>query len=371
MPRGRQHGPVSERTPARSGDARTALSSADRYKNAERRALAGTRRLAARLFRPAIDLWHHGARLGRQKLTIMIVPHSQRKVVNLQFSVFGLAFVCVLLATLLVVSVSLSTGFTRTHERFLDASRALAASETTVESMTDEVKELQRVVIQFRQSLERVLGVVGTENARGYLTTGVGGDLASFVSESLVIASDVRSLTELRSLRTYLEASLGPLQEIENALLAQRELLVDIPSLWPVAAGKGYITTDFGPAIHPFNRRWYIHKGIDIAWLRGTEIVATANGRVQRVGYEPYNLGHFVIVKHKYGFATVYGHLNRRPLVKQGQQVEHGEVLGYLGSTGLSTGPHVHYEVWIAEQVVNPRQFLSIVNSSRRGAAPR
>ena len=88
-------------------------------------------------------------------------------------------------------------------------------------------------------------------------------------------------------------------------------------------------------------------------------------------GYEPYNLGHFVIVKHKYGFATVYGHLNRRPLVKAGQQVERGAVLGYLGSTGLSTGPHVHYEVWIAEQVVNPRQFLSIVNSSRGGALPR
>ncbi len=311
------------------------------------------------------------ARIGSRKFTIMIVPHSQRKVVNLQFSWFGLLFVCVLLATLLAVSVALSTGFTRTHERFLDASRALAASETTVESMADEVKELQRVVIQFRQSLERVLGVVGTENARGYLTGGVGGDLASFVSESLVIASDVRSLTELRSLRTYLEAAIGPLHEIENALLAQRELLVDIPSLWPVTAGKGYITTEFGPAIHPFNRRWYIHKGIDIAWLRGTEIVATADGRVQRVGYEPYNLGHFVIVKHKYGFATVYGHLNRRPLVKAGQQVERGAVLGYLGSTGLSTGPHVHYEVWIAEQVVNPRQFLSIVNSSRGGALPR
>jgi murein DD-endopeptidase MepM/ murein hydrolase activator NlpD len=346
-------------------------SSVDRYKDAERRVLTGTVRMAAGLVRPVVDLWQRAVRAGNQKLTIMIVPHSQRKVVNVSFSVFGLLFVCGLLATLLVVSLALSTGFTRTNERFLDASRALAASEATVESMTDEVKELQRVVIQFRQSLERVLGVVGTDTARGYLTGGVGGDLASFVSESLVIASDVRSLTELRSLRTYLEAAIGPLQEIEGALLAQRELLVDIPSLWPIVAGKGYITNDFGPAIHPFNRRWYIHKGIDIAWLRGTEIVATANGRVLRVGYEPYNLGHFVIVKHKYGFATVYGHLSRRPLVKAGQQVARGEVLGYLGSTGLSTGPHVHYEVWIAEQVVNPRQFLSIVNSSPRGAVPR
>ena len=136
--------------------------------------MAGARRLAFGLVRPVFGLGQRAARIGQQKLTIMIVPHSQRKVVNLQFSVFGVLFVCFLLAALLVVSVSLSTGFTSTHERFLDASRALAASETTVESMADEVKELQRVVTQFRQSLERVLGVVGTENARGYLTAGRG-----------------------------------------------------------------------------------------------------------------------------------------------------------------------------------------------------
>ena len=335
------------------------------------RAVNSARRLAGAVGRPVSRVLAGMVRLGNQKFTVMFIPHSERRIFNLHLSLFGLLFAGLLLASLLVVFFALSTDFTRTHERFLAASRSLAASETTVENISDEVKELQRVVTEFRQSLESVLNVVGTDTARGYLTGGVGGDLASFVSESLVIANDVRSLTELRSLRAYLEGAIGPLREIESALLAQKELLVDIPSLWPVHAGKGYITADFGPSIHPFTGRWYIHKGIDIAWLRGTEVVATANGKVQRVAYDPYNLGHYVIIKHKYGFVTVYGHLNRKPVVKPSQQVERGAVLGYLGSTGLSTGPHLHYEVRIAEQVVNPRQFLSIVASSRGGAAAR
>ena len=342
-----------------------------RYKAAEVRAVNSARRGALAAGRLTGGAWRGLFRFGNQKFTVMFIPHSERKVFNLHLSMFWLLFVGVLLAGLLVVFVSLSTGFTGTHERFLAASRSLAASETTVESISDEVKELQRVVTEFRQSLESVLDVVGTDTAHGYLTGGVGGDLASFVSESLVIANDVRSLTELRSLRAYMEGAVGPLREIESALLAQKELLADIPSLWPIQAGKGYITADFGPRIHPFTGRWYIHKGIDIAWLRGTEVVATANGKVQRVAYEPHNLGHFVVIKHKYGFVTVYGHLNRKPLVTSGQQVERGAVVGYLGSTGLSTGPHLHYEVRIAEQVVNPRQFLSIVAAARGGAAAR
>ncbi len=310
-------------------------------------------------------------RVGNRRATVMFIPHSERRVFNFSVSLFMLTLLGAMLAGLVLGFLTLSTGFTRSNEQFMAASRSLSASETTVEELSDEVKELQRVATEFRRSLESVLNVVGTDDARGYLAGGVGGDLASFVSESLVIAEEVRSLTELRSLRSYLESSVGPLTEIEQALLTQKGLLVDIPTLWPVSAGKGYITADFGPSIHPFNGRWYIHKGIDIAWLRGTEIVATANGKVQRVGYDPHNLGHFAVIKHKYGFVTWYGHMNGVPVVKPGQQVERGEVIGYMGSTGLSTGPHLHYEVRIAEQVVNPRQFLTIMKSGYGALAGR
>lgn len=350
---------------------RTARSQHSRYKAAEVRAVNAARRRAVDAGGVVARLWRRLAVFGSRKFTLMLIPHSKRKIVNLQLSMFALLFTGALAAAMLVLFLSFTTGFTSTRERFLSASRSLAASETTVESIGDEVRDLRRAATEFRGLLEGVLDMVGTDTARDYLSGAAGGDLASLVSAPLVSAEEVRSLTELRSLRAYLEEVAGPLREIESALLAQQELLVDIPSLWPVRAGRGYITADFGPGIHPLTGRWYIHKGVDIAWLRGTEVVATANGKVQRVDYEPYNLGHFVIIKHKYGFVTVYGHLNRKPLVAPGQQVERGAVVGYLGSTGLSTGPHLHYEVRIAEQVVNPRQFLSIVASARGGAAAR
>ena len=335
------------------------------YKAAEVRTVDSVQRNAHAVGRALGRLLRALVGIGNRRFTVMLIPHAQRRVFNFRISVFMLAFAGVLLTGLIVAFLTLSTGFTRNNEQFMAASRSLTASETTVEELSDEVKELQRVVTEFRASLESVLNVVGTDDARGYLTGGVGGDLAAFVSESLVIANDVRSLTELRSLRSYLESAIGPLNEIEQALLTQKELLVDIPTLWPVSTGKGYITADFGPATHPFTGSWYIHKGIDIAWLRGTEIVATANGKVQRVGYDPHNLGHFAVIKHKYGFVTWYGHMNQVPVIKPGQPVARGEVIGYMGSSGLSTGPHLHYEVRIAEQVVNPRQFLTIMVSGR------
>ena len=300
---------------------------------------------------------------GNQKFTVMFIPHSERKIFNFQISVFALLFVATLLSTVLVVFFSLSAGYTQRNERYTQTAESLASSEATLENFGNEVRELDRVVTEFRQSLESVLNVVGNEAARGFLAGGVGGDLASFVSESLVLAEDVRSITELRSLRSYLEGAIGPLREIEQVLLGQKELMVDIPTLWPVRGGKGSITNEFGPATHPISGAWYLHQGIDISWLRGTEILATANGKVQRVGDDPRNLGIFVVLRHKYGFVTRYGHLDRA-IVEPGQDVQRGDLLGYMGSTGLSTGPHVHYEVRIAENLVEPRQFLSITGGS-------
>ena len=339
------------------------MSTAHTYKAAEQQAVNAVSRVVGATWRRAVGFLRFLLQRGNQKFTVMFIPHSERKIFNFQISVFALLFVGTLLSAVLVVFFSLSAGYTQRNERYTETAESLVSSEATLESFGNEVRELERVVTEFRQSLESVLNVVGNEAARGFLTAGVGGDLASFVSESLVLSEDVRSITELRSLRSYLEGAIGPLREIEQVLLAQKELLVDIPTLWPVRSGKGSITNEFGPATHPILGEWYLHQGIDISWLRGTEILATANGKVQRVGDDPRNLGIFVVLRHKYGFVTRYGHLGRAT-VGPGQDVQRGDLIGYMGSTGLSTGPHVHYEVRIAEQLVEPRQFLSITGGS-------
>jgi len=331
------------------------------YKAIENATVQQIAKALARVWERVATATRQVIRAGNQKFTVMFIPHSEQKIFNFQISVFALLFIATLVAVLIFGFLTLSTHFSSTNERYGEVSASLRASELALESLNDEIKDLERVVTDFKTGLESVLNVVGPEAAGDFASVGGSGDLASFVSETSVASNDMSGVTDLRGLGSYLESAIAPLTEINDALLTQRELLVDIPTLWPVKGGRGWITTEFGPARHPFTNGFYLHKGIDIALRYGVEILATANGTIQRVDYDAQNLGNYAVIKHNYGFSTRYGHM-QRVVVENGQAVVRGQVIGYMGSTGLSTGPHVHYEVRIAEQVVNPRKFLAFAS---------
>ena len=299
---------------------------------------------------------------GNQRFTVMLIPHSERRTFNLQLSVFTLLFLGTLLAVIICAFLLLSTHFTTTNERMAAVNRSLVASELALETVGDEIIALQGTMQEFRASLDQLLRVLSSQSviASGAAANVAGdGDLAAFVSQSRVAAAGVAGVTELRQLRAALDGAMTPLSELNDTVAAQLELLVDVPTLWPVRGGGGSVTFEFGPQRHPFTNAFYIHRGIDIAMRRGAEVVATANGTVQRVEYDRYNLGNVVEIRHKYGFVTRYGHLDR-VLVDDGQGVQRGQLIGLMGNTGLSTGPHVHYEVSIGGQLRNPREFLTI-----------
>jgi len=296
---------------------------------------------------------------GRQRFTVMFIPHSEKRIFNFQISVFTLFFVLALMTVVLVGFIVLATHFNGTNERYVKLQKNLNVSETSLESYKDEIIELRKVTKDFKSRMENLLSVVGTEDAKNFMEQGVGGELASLVSMEDLDQGSVRDLSELRGLRTYLENSVGPLSEIQKVLEAQKALLVDIPSLWPLKGARGNDTNDFGFSHHPFTGGAYVHMGIDIAWAYGTPIVATANGKVLKVDFDPMGLGQYVVIRHDFGFHTRYGHLDR-VVVQKGQEVRRGQVIGYMGSSGLSTGPHLHYEVGIGTNLVDPKQFLSI-----------
>ena len=115
----------------------------------------------------------------------------------------------------------------------------------------------------------------------------------------------------------------------------------------------------FGQNAHPITKQWYIHKGLDFStWRSGDPIIATANGQVVTVTFDNA-FGNYVIIKHKHGFYTRYAHMNS-VRVKKGQYVSQGDVIGTLGNTGLSTGPHLHYEVHIGSDVVDPAKYINV-----------
>ncbi len=126
-----------------------------------------------------------------------------------------------------------------------------------------------------------------------------------------------------------------------------------VPNLWPVA---GRISSSFGERMDPFNGEGAFHAGVDIAAPTGTPIYAPADGVVAKAG-PASGYGHEVIIDHGGGISTVYGHLSSFAVVA-GQLVKRGQIIGYVGDLGRSTGPHLHYEVLINNLPVNPHKYM-------------
>lgn len=335
------------------------MSPVNQYKRVENEFIEQARKKTRKAWDRVIGFFKLVIQKGKQRFTVMFIPHSEKRIFNFQISVFTLIFLFFILSVLVLSFFGLSTHFTSTNKRIVEVSENLSESEASLESYKDEIVSLRKILKDFKGRMDDVLNVIGTEGAKNFLEKGVGGDVSSFVSPQGLQEGSLRDLGDLRSLRAYLDNTIEPLAEIEQVLIAQRELLVDIPTLWPVKGVRGNITNNFGPAKHPFTGRWYLHKGIDIAWGYGVPIVATANGKVQRVDFASMGLGNNLVIRHKYGFYTRYGHLDRN-IVDKGQEVRRGQIIGYMGSSGLSTGPHLHYEVRIGTSVVDPLQFLTI-----------
>ena len=160
-----------------------------------------------------------------------------------------------------------------------------------------------------------------------------------------------QELTQLKGAASKQEASLQMLIEYFED---KRSLYASTPSVWPV---HGWVTSPFGNRTSPFSGIMKFHEGMDIAAQTGTPVVAPADGVVIKAGFST-GYGNMVEISHGYGIRTIFGH-NTRLNVKAGQRVKRGDVISYVGDTGTSTGPHLHYEVRLNGLPVNPIKYLN------------
>jgi murein DD-endopeptidase MepM/ murein hydrolase activator NlpD len=144
------------------------------------------------------------------------------------------------------------------------------------------------------------------------------------------------------------------LTRLEKATGERASLWAATPSIWPV---KGPVSSKFGPRISPFTGKRAFHEGLDISGPRGKTVRAPAKGKVVAADYD-WKMGNFIRINHRHGIETTYGHLSKI-LVRDGQEVKRGDVLGLIGSTGrYSTGPHLHYQIAVHDKVVDPLQYI-------------
>ncbi len=183
---------------------------------------------------------------------------------------------------------------------------------------------------------------------------GVGGPVPpAMASISETEKTAVVTEAEVDRLLKLSEFEIEKYAEVESTLVDVKDRLNHTPSIWPA---KGWVSRGYGMKYDPFTGYKRMHRGLDIANHRGTPIIATADGRVTRVGTSG-GLGKIIVLDHGYGFRTRYGHLSEIK-VKRGQIVKRGEVIALMGSTGWSTGPHLHYEIIQNGKTYNPMKYI-------------
>jgi murein DD-endopeptidase MepM/ murein hydrolase activator NlpD len=175
------------------------------------------------------------------------------------------------------------------------------------------------------------------------------------LSENELIKSMVTQLNVLTARVSYQAKSYDAIDEMVRD---KQKLLSSIPAIQPVSNKElTRIASGFGSRIDPVYKVRKFHAGLDFAAPQGTPIYATANGRVKSAGADETGYGRHVVINHGYGYETLYGHMVRVK-ARAGQSVKRGEIIGWVGSTGKSTGPHCHYEVHKNGTPVDPVYFF-------------
>lgn len=238
---------------------------------------------------------------------------------------------------------------------------SLVQRDEQIAEFTDKIDALQLKLVKLNRYEQRIRQIVGKkaggENLEAY---GVGGTIpdkepAGFLS-SEEYHQIIRGIDDsVASMDDAADAQKNQLEALWKTLRALKNLEAATPSIRPVDGG--WISSKFGYRLSPFSGKRELHSGVDIACQKGTPIKATADGKVVYAGVKGL-MGKTVVVDHGFGIKTRYGHLNKIR-VTDGQNVKRNEMIGEMGSTGRSTGPHVHYEVRLNDVPVDAEKYMN------------
>lgn len=262
-------------------------------------------------------------------VTIMLVPHSRTQPFRVRVPFAGIA-VSVLL--FIVGTAYVFTVSVRTLEYY--------RMQDKLSYVTSQFLELKSTMYSLKLAESEFKKLFALKSKSDVL------EEADF--------ADTGSL-DMELLRTQIDEAMRSITDIRKYVAEQKNLYLATPMGWPVTGG--HISSTYGYRVHPKTGERQLHTGMDISTPRGTEVKATADGIVSFSGWTK-NSGHVVVIEHGYGFSTAYAH-NQKNLAKVGERVQRDEAIAISGSTGLSTGPHVHYEIWKEGRHMNPKSYLA------------
>lgn len=240
-----------------------------------------------------------------------------------------------------------------------------------IESLNSKLKDIEVRLQKMADYKERILVAMGLTSPDALEEVGGGGGPVSVGPVTSSTANVEMSMTtplpdknlpkashrNILNRATSISDEAGRIQKtlkyVENVMEKQKVRLASTPAIWPT---KGYLTDPLGPRIHPLTGRRSYHNGQDIATQYGNKVQATADGHVLVAEFRDY-YGNLLIIDHGFGFTTRYGHLASFN-VKEGDRIKRGQVIGFVGNSGRSSAPHLHYEVRYFGKPQNPMNFI-------------
>jgi murein DD-endopeptidase MepM/ murein hydrolase activator NlpD len=232
------------------------------------------------------------------------------------------------------------------NDSYREATGQLTGQIQSLEDVIDDLGERATLEPEQARAIQKLPAVVKSR-ATGGLTEA--NRAITDVVTSLPSPEDTFGM-----LRVVLQGLENRLDYVRNSLERRQELAAATPSIWPA---HGWLSGSFGRRRDPFTGRPGFHQGIDISTDRGQPVYATADGTVASAG-RAGEYGNLVVLSHAFGLSTRYGHLSRFN-VGVGQPIKRGDIIGYVGSTGRSTGSHLHYEILLNGRLINPLQLLT------------
>ena len=295
--------------------------------------------------------------------TLMIIPRRKSAVTKLSLSstlIRGLLVVFILAVLLIFYTIYDYASIKRDKAELarlrietVEQSQQLQELALKIDEFADRIEEFNqfdkklRIVANYQISKDKkmLLGIGGAGNNQTKIKDLLDQDQVKLVSGMR------KNISQLNEDANVMEKSFT---ELLKFLREQKSLLAATPSIWPV---KGWVTSGFGSRRSPFASGVEFHGGMDIATRMGKEVISPADGFVVEATSQAAD-GNIIRIDHGHGIMTTYSHLSKFA-IKQGTRVKRGDVLGYVGTTGRSTGYHLHYSVYVNKIAVNPRKYLN------------
>jgi murein DD-endopeptidase MepM/ murein hydrolase activator NlpD len=307
--------------------------------------------------------------LPLKRYTILIVPEGRSRVRRFHLSKWAAGVLSAVTCAAAVLVGVLAYGYLNDHTRLSEITIDRARLEERAEAQRGQITLFAAKITDLESRLEqmqkldrKVRAMANLRDQREAVAPapmfGIGGEMLdegrrafSLYNVETALVDEMNAELDRLSLETSLQEQ--SLRELNHSLLEKSMAAARLPSIWPT---RGFVTSGFGERVNPITGVHQFHPGLDIATRVGTPVFAPADGIVVFVGRHG-GLGRMIILSHGNSLKTRYGHL-AETYVNVGDRVTRGMKIGAVGNSGMSTGPHLHYEVLRNGVAMNPRAYI-------------